>query len=860
MGLVGTLALTAAVEARAQSALSPTAAAGVRGGLTTRGDGRAAKSPASAKPPKPRKTKPLPRVPEPVQTQDEFTVKAGIRNLLYDQRALWTSPSRLRTPDAFWLAPMVGVGGALLATDSEVSRRLSNSKSRLNRSSELSNYGVGSLLGGGAGLYLWGGLTHNPHEQETGFLSMESLADALVVNNAINLAAGRERPQVDNSRGRFWVGGRSFPSNHSVAAWSVASVIAHEYPGPVTRFLAYGLAAAVSASRITAKQHFPTDVLVGSALGWLVGQEVYRAHHDPELGGTTWNTFGELYSDAASDPANFGSPYVPLDSWVYPAFERLASVGYVRSDILGMRPWTRLECARLVDEAEDRLDATNANPPKWAVQIYQALKKEFQNDLDLLGGGSNDSAELDSVYARVTGISGKPLTDGYHFAQTITNDYGRPYQEGANAVAGFTGWGTLGPLVGYVQEEYQHAPSAPALPASASAIIPGVDSAFGSPMLPPMPALPISSTNQARVIDGYVGLAWHHWQLTAGRQSLWWGPDQGGPMMFSDNAAPVDMININRVSPFKLPWILGRIGPIRVQFFVGQLHGAQFTFGVPTGVIGQWGVPLSDQPMIQGEKFSFKPTPNLEFGFSGTGLFAGAGVPLTFKTLVHSVFRPFFKNGPPGCYNVGPGCPGMDPGDGRTGFDMTYRLPFLRNWVTFYTDSFSEDEVNPIAYFDRSANSAGLYFARLPKLPKITLRMEGVFTDLPYANTPNNLCCGYFYWNSRYRSGYTNDGNLMGSWVGRDGQGFEGWLTYWRDARDSVQLEFRHQKVSHQFLPYGGTVTDGGIQADWWFPKHLEVSANLQYERWIFPILATGQHSDFTTSVQITYRPRWRLH
>ena len=50
-----------------------------------------------------------------------------------------------------------------------------------------------------------------------------------------------------------------------------------------------------------------------------------------------------------------GSPYVPLDSWIYPALERLAALGYVNSAIVGMRPWTRMECARQLGEAADRI-------------------------------------------------------------------------------------------------------------------------------------------------------------------------------------------------------------------------------------------------------------------------------------------------------------------------------------------------------------------------------------------------------------------------------------------------------------------------------------------------------------------------
>lgn len=764
---------------------------------------------------------------------------------LGDQKRIWTSPGRIQESDALWLAPMLGAGAALLATDSTVSRHLSNSPSRLNRSSEISNAGVGALIGAAGGMYLWGQMAHKAHWQETGFLSMESLANALAVNNAFNLAAGRERPLVDNSRGRFWTNGRSFPSNHSVAAWSVASVIAHEYPGTLTKLLAYGLAAAVSGSRITAKQHFPADVFAGAAIGWLVGQQVYRAHHDPEVGGEAWNTFGEQNEEAARNPNNFGSPYVPIDSWVYPAFERLAAMGYVPKAMLGLRPWTRLECARLLDEAQDRMDADGGDPPPAVGSIYGALEREFSADLDLLNGGSNRSAELESVYARMTGINGQPLTDGYHFGQTIINDYGRPYAEGANADVGFSGWGDYGPLVGYIRGEYQYAPSIPAFPQAARDFISQHD------LLPPMPALVTPSVDRFDVIEGYVGLNWENFQISAGRQSLWWGPAQGGSMMVSDNAQPIDMVRINRVAPFKLPSILGLLGPIRGEFFVGRLSGYQFIYHQPpTGLLGQWGSTLADQPLIHGEKFSFKPTQNLEFGFERTTIFGGAGYPVTWHSFGVSMFS--LANDVRGAPNK--------PGDRRSGFDMTYRLPYLRNWATFYTDSFTDDQVTPVAYFDRSANSAGLYMPRLPKLPQFDFRVEGVYTDNPISNSTNNLCCGFYYSNLTYVSGYRNDGNLIGSWIGRDGQGAQAWLTWWHNPQDFIQLDFRHQKVSHQFVPFGGTLTDGGVNAGWWLRPDLSLSAAVQYERWIFPILAPGEHNDVTASVQVSFWPRWRLH
>ena len=130
--------------------------------------------------------------------------------------------------------------------------------------------------------------------------------------------------------------------------------------------------------------------------------------------------------------------------------------------------------------------------------------------------------------------------------------------------------------------------------------------------------------------------------------------------------------------------------------------------------------------------------------------------------------------------------------------DWSYRLPMMRDWVTFYGDAFADDQISPIAYLDRSAIRAGLYFSHLPRTPKLDFRVEGVYTDLPAGGA---LSHGFFYSNDRYLNGYTNDGQLMGSWIGREGQGAQAWTNYWFSPRNRLQFNFRHQKVSQQFIP-----------------------------------------------------------
>ena len=169
----------------------------------------------------------------------------------------------------------------------------------------------------------------------------------------------------------------------------------------------------------------------------------------------------------------------------------------------------------------------------------------------------------------------------------------------------------------------------------------------GLPSAPP--GFPVASAQQGDLLEGYAGIQFSNWEFSFGKQSLWWGPDQGGAMLFSNNAEPIEMFAINRVSPFTLPSILRVAGPIRVQFVLGRLNGQNWVFSANTGFTGSWDQPLSDQPFIEGAKISLKPIPSLEVGMGITTIFAGSGVPFT----LHKLEQVLFPNGegPPGTAN-----------------------------------------------------------------------------------------------------------------------------------------------------------------------------------------------------------------
>src|SRR6266403_1657491 len=344
------------------------------------------------------------------------SAQPGLKGLgerfLEDQKQIWTSPARLRFSDADWLVPLSGITAGLFVTDRDFSKHLSQNPTTISHYKALSNAGVGALIGGAGGMWLLGHVRHNEHWSETGFLAGEAAVNSLVAVETLKYSLGRQRPFQGNGTGPFFHGGTSFPSEHSAAAWSIAGVVAHEYPSPFVKIMAYGLASLVDYSRIRGRQHFPSDVFVGSIMGNLVAQNVYSRHHDPGLGGEAWRSISQVFrGDGTSSPANQGSPYVPLDSWIYPALDRLTAMGLIDSGFAGMKPWTRNECVRLLQEASEPVDGEGRGRPE-AEKVYRLLEREFRDELEGRSGDGRFRGRVESVYARVTGISGQPLTDG----------------------------------------------------------------------------------------------------------------------------------------------------------------------------------------------------------------------------------------------------------------------------------------------------------------------------------------------------------------------------------------------------------------------------------------------------------------
>ena len=199
--------------------------------------------------------------------------KRGLR----DQAGIYTAP--FHRSELKWVIGLPAVTLGLIAIDKHASAALS--RNGTSASADISDVGLFGTAGAVGILLLDGEARGDPRALETGVLGAEAMANSGIMYAALQLITERQRPLQGTGRGNFFQTSgldNSFPSGHTIITWTAASTIAHEYPKPWVKWLTYGTATAVSVTRFTSLQHFPSDVVVGSTIGYLIGEHIFHEH------------------------------------------------------------------------------------------------------------------------------------------------------------------------------------------------------------------------------------------------------------------------------------------------------------------------------------------------------------------------------------------------------------------------------------------------------------------------------------------------------------------------------------------------------------------------------------------------------
>jgi hypothetical protein len=212
--------------------------------------------------------------------------KELLPNILEDQRSIYTFPARLDQPHDF--VPTIAVAGIaaglFLEADPPAAHYFRNSTSfgHFNHVFNGHNTTIAPVLAP-AGLLIAGLITHDKKMKETALFAGEAVADAEILATALKAVTGRARPSdipVHSGFGDSFLEGHSslnrgsFPSGHTIVAFSVATIISRRYgkDHPWVSWAAYGVAAAVGFSRLSLSAHFVSDVFMGAVLGYSISR------------------------------------------------------------------------------------------------------------------------------------------------------------------------------------------------------------------------------------------------------------------------------------------------------------------------------------------------------------------------------------------------------------------------------------------------------------------------------------------------------------------------------------------------------------------------------------------------------------
>jgi hypothetical protein len=208
---------------------------------------------------------------------DGPTFKSYFKNILTDEKVIWSSPVRMNRRQWLTIAlPFAAATAGLVASDREAATALPNTPDQIRWSERVSHLGGLYTLGGVIGAELLiGKTTDHPHLSQLGRLTSEAVIDSMVVSYGVKTLTTRERPLENQGQGRFWKGSDSFPSGHATHSWAAAMVIVRDPHTPKwLKVTACSVATAVSLSRWSGQKHFPSDIFVGSVLGGLIGNYV----------------------------------------------------------------------------------------------------------------------------------------------------------------------------------------------------------------------------------------------------------------------------------------------------------------------------------------------------------------------------------------------------------------------------------------------------------------------------------------------------------------------------------------------------------------------------------------------------------
>jgi len=238
---------------------------------------------------------PRPDVADPAALMDRTDVnwRRLPKNFVQDQKDMWLFP--LKVAQGNHLLPFFAVlipTAALVATDPQTEPHFRKLDAFQDSSGALGSKVSGGVIAGvPATFYLVSLLRHNHYDQATSLFAGEAVVDDTILMIVLKAITRRDRPSdrpingpyndtFFNSHAGPLGKASSFPSGHAMMSFSIATVFAQRYKQHKwLPWVAYGAASLISFTRLTTGAHFPSEVFLGAATGFVIARfDVLHGH------------------------------------------------------------------------------------------------------------------------------------------------------------------------------------------------------------------------------------------------------------------------------------------------------------------------------------------------------------------------------------------------------------------------------------------------------------------------------------------------------------------------------------------------------------------------------------------------------
>lgn len=505
---------------------------------------------------------------------------------------------------------------------------------------------------------------------------------------------------------------------------------------------------------------------------------------------------------------------IPLDSPVYLYLEKLAGFGLIKSDVKGIKPYSRAEAARLLLEAEESMAGLDGEAltvaSGFAGRLRELLPREASLREEPAAAPLFDYNLIANARLRYVYLDGTP------------RDFNRDVRDPANQSAfGFIG-GNLRPLPSGIVHT-TGTEGTPLLENNEGVIYrrgnnaelrwsaEGFVTSWASLLVEPL-ALATPESSRLALQKGYAKIGGGGLELEAGRDANWFGPGFRGTTTLTNNAKNFDLVKLSSPEPLDVGWVKKYLGDFKYSFILSRFD--------ETGT----GTELR-RPYFLGLKLALKPKPWFEIGGNFIRQFGGPG----------------FDNGGFDWYTVFGGGDN-DHSNTIAGIDLRFRIPWLRN-TEVYGEYSGEDSASFWPFVESYV--AGFYIPRLTASGRDDLRFEYFWGSV------------MLYGDWQFPAGYVYHNMTPGHSQGTAAQDFFVRYSHWFTPRNNLALEYFHtDRGKYGKLPGQQTEQKNAWRGFWNLPLYDDMDMNLMYgwERINNLNLVGGKRTNQIARVDISYR------